>query len=37
MVLPEALHAVRSLVCLATNETPHEYYFRFGLPEGRWL
>jgi len=29
MVLPEALHAVRSLVCLATNETPHEGLFRF--------
>ena len=22
-VLPESLHAIRSLVCLATNETPH--------------
>jgi len=29
MVLPEALHSVRSLVCLATNETPHERLFRF--------
>ena len=28
-VLPEALHAVRSLVCLATNETPHERLFHF--------
>ena len=28
-VLPEALHAVRSLVCLSTNETPHERFFRF--------
>jgi len=29
MVLSETLHAVRSLVCLATNETPHERLFRF--------
>jgi len=28
-VLAEALHAVRSLVCLATNETHHERLFRF--------
>ena len=28
-VLPEALHAVRSLVCLSTNETSHERFFRF--------
>ena len=28
-VLPEALHAVRSLVCLSTNETPHQRFFRF--------
>ena len=28
-VLPEALHAFRSLVCLSTNETPHERFFRF--------
>jgi len=28
-VLPEALHAVRSLVCLSTNETPHERFLRF--------
>ena len=28
-VLAEALHAVRSLVCLTTNETPHERLFRF--------
>ena len=28
-VLPEALHAVRSLVCLSTNGTPHERFLRF--------
>jgi len=28
MLSPEALHAVRSLVCLATNETPDEGLFR---------
>jgi len=28
-VLPEALHAVRSLVFLLTNETPHERFLRF--------
>jgi len=28
-VLPETLHAVRSLVCLSTNETPHERFLRF--------
>ena len=28
-VLAEALHAVRSLVCLSTNETPHECFLRF--------
>jgi len=28
-VLPEAHHAVRSLVCLSTNETPHERFLRF--------
>jgi len=33
MVLPEALHAVRSLVCFATNETPHERLFRFSRRE----
>ena len=27
--MAEALHAVRSLVCLSTNETPHERLFRF--------
>lgn len=29
MVLPEVLHSVRSLLCTATNETPHERFFRF--------
>ena len=28
-VLFESLHAIRSLVCLATNETPHSGMFRF--------
>jgi len=28
-VLLEALHAILSLVCLSTNETPHEGLFRF--------
>ena len=28
-VLLEALHAIRSLVCISTNETPHERLFRF--------
>ena len=28
-VLPEALHAIRSLLCTATNETPHERFFLF--------
>ena len=27
-VLPRALHAVRSLLCTATNQTPHERFFR---------
>ena len=29
-VLPDALHSVRSLLCAATNDTPHEHFF--GLP-----
>ena len=29
VVLPQALHAIRSLLCLATNETPHERLFAF--------
>ena len=28
-VLPDALHAVRSLACPSTNETPHEPFLRF--------
>ena len=28
-LLPEALHAVRSLLCTATNSTPHERFFGF--------
>ena len=28
-VLPEALHAIRSLLCTATNATPHERMFAF--------
>jgi transposase InsO family protein len=28
-VLPEVLHAVRSLLCTATNATPHERFFSF--------
>jgi hypothetical protein len=28
-VLPDALHSVRSLLCTATNETPHERFFGF--------
>ena len=28
-VLPEALHAIRSLLCTATNATPHERMFTF--------
>ena len=28
-LLPEALHSIRSLLSTATNETPHERFFRF--------
>ena len=28
-ILPDALHSIRSLLCTATNETPHERLFRF--------
>ena len=28
-VLPDALHSIRSLLCTATNETPHERVFKF--------
>ena len=27
-ILPKALHSVRSLLCTATNQTPHERFFR---------
>ena len=42
-VLPESLHAIRSLVCLATNETPHDRMFKFnrrsmtGVSMHAWL
>lgn len=29
IVLPDALHSIRSLLCTATNETPHERFFKF--------
>ena len=29
MVLPDALHSIRSLLCIATNTTPHERLFNF--------
>nr|XP_039250117.1 uncharacterized protein LOC120327823 [Styela clava] len=28
-VLPDVLHSIRSLLCTATNETPHERVFKF--------
>ena len=28
-VLPDVLHSIRSLLCTATNETPHEWLFYF--------
>ena len=28
-VLPDVLHSIRSLLCTATNETPHERFFGF--------
>lgn len=28
-VLPDVLHSIRSLLCTATNETPHERLFRY--------
>ena len=43
LVLPDALHSIRSLLCTATNETPHERFFRFprkatyGLALPSWL
>ena len=42
-VLPESLHAIRSLVCLATNETPYDRMFKFnrrsmtGVSMPAWL
>ena len=29
VVRPDVLHSIRSLLCTATNETPHERFFRF--------
>ena len=29
MMLPNALHSIRSLLCTATNATPHERFFAF--------
>ena len=29
VVLPDALHSIRSLLCTATNETPHERLFKY--------
>ena len=34
MVLPEVLHSLRSLLCTATNETPHERFFSFHRRSG---
>ena len=42
-VLPDALHSIRSLLCTATNETPHERLFNFkrrsafGVSVPSWL
>jgi len=42
-VLPQALHCLRSLLCTATNETPHERFLKFprrssfGLSVPTWL
>ena len=42
-VLLEALNVIHSLVCLSTNETPHEHLFRFsrkamfGAAHPAWL
>ena len=42
-VLPKALHAIRSLLCTATNQTPHERMFSFprraisGMAMPSWL
>ncbi|KAL7637910.1 UNVERIFIED_CONTAM: hypothetical protein RMT77_011523 [Armadillidium vulgare] len=43
LVLPDALHSIRSLLCTATNATPHERLFSFprktslGLSIPSWL
>ena len=43
MVLPDALHAARTLVCTTTNEVPHERFMgfprrmTFGRPLPSWL
>ena len=29
LVLPDVLHSIRSLLCTATNETPHERFMNF--------
>ena len=42
-VLPQALHSIRSLLCTATNSTPHERFFTFnrrsetGITLPSWL
>ena len=33
LVLPDVLHSIRSLLCTATNETPHERFMNFSR---RW-
>ena len=43
VVLPRVLHSVRSLLCTATNSTPHERFFNFqrrsilGISTPSWL
>ena len=43
MVIPDALHSTRSLLCTATNTTPHELFFNFprrtpnGISLPSWL
>ena len=34
MVLPQALHSIRSLLCTATNTTPHERLFAYNRNRG---
>ena len=42
-VLPDALHSIRSLLCTATNQTPHERLFKYdrksscGISLPSWL